>query len=87
MKKNRKTFMYNIFLGIFSGQNIPVYRLKHCVKSARIWSYSGLHFPALGLDTNKCSVPLRIQSECVKMWTRITLNTDTFYAVNTGIFR
>ena len=27
------------------------------------------------------SVSLRIQSECGKMWTRITPNTDTFYAV------
>ena len=27
-------------------------------------------------------VPLRIQSECGKIRTRITLNTDTFYAVN-----
>ena len=26
-------------------------------------------------------ISLRIQSECGKMWTRITPNTDTFYAV------
>ena len=29
---------------------------------------------------NRNSVSLRIQSECGKMWTRITSNTDTFYA-------
>ena len=26
----------------------------HCVKSVSIRSYSGLHFPALGLNTGKC---------------------------------
>ena len=47
---------------------------KRCIKSVRIRSYSGLHFPALG-------VSLCIHSECGKMRTRITPNTDTFYAV------
>ena len=36
----------------------------HCVKSVRIQTYSGPHFPAFGLNR-----------------TRITPNTDTFYAV------
>ena len=45
---------------------------KHCVKIVRIWSDPGLHFPAFGL----C-----ILSECRKLRTRITLNTDNFYAV------
>ena len=49
------------------------------MESDRIWSYSGPHFPAFGLNTDEVS--LRIQSECGKMRTRITLNTDTFYAV------
>ena len=44
----------------------------HCVKSVRIRSYSGPHFPVFGLN---------IQSECGKMQTRITPNTDTFSAV------
>ena len=47
---------------------------KRCMKSVRIWSYSGLHVPALG-------VSFCIHSECGKMRTRITPNTDTFYAV------
>ena len=47
---------------------------KDCVKSVRIWSYSGPHFPAF-------VVSLRIQSKCGKMRTRITPNTDTFYTV------
>ena len=53
----------------------------YCVKSVRIWSYSGPHFPAFGLNTERNGVSLRIQTECGKMRTRITPNTDTFYAV------
>ena len=47
----------------------------HCAKSVHIWSYSGPYFPAFSLIT------LRIQTEFGKIWTRITPNTDTFYAV------
>ena len=54
---------------------------KHCVRSVRMRSYSGQHFPALGLNTERCGVHLRIQSEYGKMRTRITPNTDTCYAV------
>ena len=50
----------------------------HCLKNVRIRSYSGPHFPAFGLNMGKS---LCIQSECWKMWTRTTPNTDTFYAV------
>ena len=53
----------------------------HCVKSVRIRSHSGLYFPAFGLNTERYFVTLRIQSECGKIRTRITPNTDTFYAV------
>ena len=53
----------------------------HCVKSASIRSCSGPYFPAFGLNTERCSVSLRIQSEYGKMRTRITPNTDTFHAV------
>ena len=53
----------------------------HCVKSVRIRSHSGPHFPAFGLNTERYSVSLRIQSKCEKMLTRITPNTDTFHAV------
>ena len=44
----------------------------HCVKSVHIRSYSGPRFPAVGMN---------IQSESRKIWSRITPNTDTFYAV------
>ena len=53
----------------------------HCVKSVRIRSYSGPHFPAFGLNTERYGVSLCIQSECGKMRTRITPNTDTFHAM------
>ena len=59
----------------------------HCVKSARIRSYSGPHFPAFGLNTKRYSVPPRIQSEYGKMRTRITQNTDTFYAVHNNDYK
>ena len=54
----------------------------HCVKSVRIRSYSGPHFPAFGLNSERYGVSLRIQSECGKMLTRITANTDTFNATH-----
>ena len=55
--------------------------LTHCVKSVHIRSYSGPNFPAFELNTERYSVSLRIQSKCGKMRTRITPNTDTFYAL------
>ena len=42
----------------------------HYVKSVRIRSYSGPHFPAFGLNTERW-----------KIRTRKTLNTDTFHVV------
>ena len=51
------------------------------VKSAHIRSYSGPYFPAFGLNMERHSVSLRIQSEYGKIQTRITPNTGTFYAV------
>ena len=53
----------------------------HCVKSVRIRSYSGPHFPAFGLNTERYFVSVRIQSGCGKIRTRITPNTNNFYAV------
>ena len=59
---------------------------NHCVKNVRIRSYSGPHFPVFGLNTVRYSVYLRAQSEYGEIRTRITPNTDTFYAVNNEIF-
>ena len=43
--------------------------------------YSSPYFPAFGLNTKRYEVSLRIQSVCGKIQTRITPNTDIFYAV------
>ena len=48
-------------------------------KSVRVGIYSGPHFPAFGLNTERYSV---IQSEIGKMRARITPNMDTFYTVS-----
>ena len=44
----------------------------------KVGFYSGPHFAAFGLNTGRCGVSLRIQSECEKMGTRITPNAGTF---------
>ena len=63
-------------------QGIYTQGIQHCVKSVRVWSYSGPFFPTFGLNTERYSASLRIQSECrKKIRTWITANTDTFYAV------
>ena len=54
----------------------------HYVKSVRIWSYSGPHFPAFGLNTERYTASLRIQSKCGNMPTRITPNTENFNRVH-----
>ena len=43
--------------------------------------YSELFWSAFSRIRTEYGEILRIQSECGKMWTRITPNTDTFYAV------
>ena len=53
----------------------------HCVKGVRIRRFSSPYFPAFGLNTDRYGVSLRIQSECGKIRTIKTLNTDTFHAV------
>ena len=52
-----------------------------CVKSARIWSYSGPYFPAFGLNTERHEVSIGILSVCGKIWTTATPKTDTSHAV------
>ena len=52
-------------------------KMVHCIKSARIRSYSGPHFPAFGLNKKRYSVSLPMRKNADQR----TLNTDTFYAV------
>ena len=68
-----KTFLKKCF------HNLYLHDL-HCMKSVRIQSYSGQHFPAFGLNTERYGVSLHIQSKCGIMQTRIAPNRDTFYA-------
>ena len=56
-------------------------RVFHFVKIVRIRSFSGPYFPAFGLNTKVYSVILIIHSECGKIRSRKTPNTDTFDAV------
>ena len=58
------------------------YSDNHCVKSVRIWSFSGPHLTAFGINTKRYSVSLRIQSKYLKIWNRKTRNTNTFHKVN-----
>ena len=46
-------------------------------KRVFIRSFSGPYFHAFGLNRERCSVSLRIQSKCGKTQTRKTANTDT----------
>ena len=63
-------------------ESIALKSIYHSVKSVRIRSYFGPYFPAFGLNMEGYGVSLHIQSECGKMGTRITPNTDTFHAVH-----
>ena len=53
----------------------------YCVKGACIRSYFWSVFSTFGLNTEKYSVSLRIQSKWGKIRTRKTPNKDTFHAV------
>ena len=49
---------------------------SHFVKSVRVRSYSGPHFPAFGLKTERYGVSFHIQSKYGKIRTSITPNTQ-----------
>ena len=57
------------------------FSLLHYVKGVGIRNYSGPHFLAFGRNKERYGVSHRIRSECAKIRTRITPNTDTFHAV------
>ena len=50
-------------------------------ESVCIWSFSGPYFPTFELNVERYSAFLHIQSECRKIQTRKTPNTNTFYVV------
>ena len=76
---------YSCFVFLFQGRvsdhTVPPHH-SHSVKSVRIRCYSGHYFHTFGLNTERYSVSLRIQCECRRLRTRITPNTDNFYAVS-----
>ena len=57
--------------------------VTHNVKNVLIQSFSGPYFPALGLNTERHSLSLSIQSKRGKIRTRKTRNKDTFQAITT----
>ena len=67
--------------GVYGNSYKSLENISYTVKSVRIRSYSGPYFPAFGLNMERYSVSLCIQSECGKMRTRVSPNWDTFYAV------
>ena len=56
------------------------------MKSVHIWSFSGPYFPAFGLNTERYSVSLRLQSECWKIRTTKTPKRALFTQRDTNIF-
>ena len=68
--------------------SVPVDNLEetHCVKSVRIWTFSGPYFPAFGLNTERYEVSFRIQSKCGKMRAKKTPNMDTFHVETLAVF-
>ena len=48
----------------------------HCVKNVCVLGYSGPYFLAIGPNTDRYSISLRIRSKCRKMRTRITPNNS-----------
>ena len=51
------------------------------MKSVHIRSFSSPYFPSFGLKTERYGVSVRIKSECGKIRTGKTPNTDTFHTV------
>ena len=54
---------------------------SHCMKSVRIWRFSGPYFPAFELNIERYFVSPRIQSEYGKILIRKTPNMGLFHAV------
>ena len=77
------SFTSSIFssTSLSSSNKLSVLFNLNCVKSVRIRSYSGQHFPTFGQNKGRYGISHRIQSECRKMRTRITPNTDTSHTV------
>ena len=81
MPQNGQTRFKNLAAFAETFNKAKYSRGVHSVKGVRIRRFSSPYFPAFGLNTDRYGVSLRIQSECGKIRTIKTLNTDTFHAV------
>ena len=66
---------FKLFILVFK-KNLQQALHKKCPYLELFWSV----FSRIGLNTERYGVSFRIQSECGKIQTRITPNTDTFHA-------
>ena len=79
------------FLGNFLLRNLNdlgIVTEFHCVKSVHIWSYSGLYFPAFGLNTNQnnSKYGLFLRSVLLLIPSRFKqINKFDDFRVNTGL--
>ena len=77
--------MKGIGIRSFFGPCLPAFVLNtedKAWKLSKCGVFSGPYFPAFGLSTKRYRVSLCIQSECLKIQTRKTQNTDTFHALD-----
>ena len=74
------SYFTNIDVNVTVNLNGRIFKV-HSVRSVHIRSFSGPYFPTFRLNMEKYFVSLRIQSECGKIRTSETPNTDTFHAV------
>ena len=62
--KYKSKFEHEVILKAVRAYNTGVFKNcsseRHCVKSVHIRSYSGLYFPAFGLNTDRYGISLRI---------------------------
>ena len=86
----RIVFQYDIwqrkrgggYLWVWNESHLPAAKAWLCLDSSHMQYYFSNNW-SIQIFFSYFQVSLRIQSECGKMQTRITPNTDTFYAVKT----
>ena len=79
-KRLQDTFKCFFYIEPGTYHEVCKFLSKTLPESVCIRSFSGAYFPAFGLNTERYSVSLRIQSECWKVRTRKIPNTESFHA-------
>ena len=83
---------FKLLGGKTAGKNLKIHSFSRRPKFSEnvifLWeiyifqaNYSGPHFRAFGLNTERYGISIRIQSKCGKMRARITPNADIFHRV------